>query len=126
MQPVPVLVKRLPGVFPQTGPRGSSLTSKLWKNMNSKTIWIMLKGDQEFIEKCILILYKEQTQHEQSLKDSLEHNGVGFTKGDAPIMTTLAEQLMRGIHLSPLQIEVHAGKMLKYSRQLTRYFPDVE
>lgn len=92
--------------------------------MNSKTIWIMLKGDQEFIEKCILILYKEQTQHEQSLKDSTEHNGVGFTKGDAPVMTTLAEQLMRGIKLSPLQVEVHGGKMLKYAKQLSRYFPE--
>lgn len=82
----------------------------------------MLKGDQEFIEKCIILLYKEQTSEEKNVKDSIEHNNVGFTKGDALIMTTLAEQLIRGIKLSPLQVEAHGHKMLKYSKQLTKYF----
>lgn len=80
-----------------------------------------MKGDQEFLERCIMLVYQHQTDQEQQVRTTQEINHQGFNKADAPLMTKMAEQLMLGHHLTPLQVEVAEAVMGKYARQLGNY-----
>jgi hypothetical protein len=92
---------------------------------NSTVIWLLIIGDQSLLERCILKLYQQQTSNEKMDMQTYETNGAGLTKGDAHEFTKLAEQLMRSVHLTPLQVEIITPRMKKYVKQLTTLM-DVE
>lgn len=72
------------------------------------------------IEKGIQRIYEYQTASEQSSKDVRIHNGVGFKTTDAYILSSFAEQLNRGHHLSEKQMRIAYRLMPKYAGQLVR------
>jgi hypothetical protein len=77
-----------------------------------------MSEDPTTLSKKILYLYRSQTQAEQSAASTHESNGVGFNMVDAPFMTSLAEQILRGKPLSTKQLAVAALRLPKYKNQL--------
>lgn len=72
------------------------------------------------IEKGIQRIYEYQTVAEQNSKDVKLHNGVGFRTTDAYILSSFAEQLNKGRHLSEKQMQIAYRLMPKYAGQLVR------
>ena len=79
-----------------------------------------LATNPTWIEKGIVRIYECQTSDEQHNQDVRNNNGVGFTTGDAYILSSFAQQLKfrHNYHLSPKQLTIAAKKMPKYARQL--------
>ena len=65
-------------------------------------------------------LYACQTADEQSIGETVEHNGVGFNGVDSKILSSMAEFLNRNGYLSAKQKVLVRRKMVKYTKQLTR------
>ena len=65
-------------------------------------------------------LYACQTDDEQSTGDTHYVNGVGFNGADAPILSSMAEFLIKTGFLTPKQKVVIRKKLIKYNKQLTK------
>ncbi len=63
-------------------------------------------------------IYDYQTREEQSMGDTKEYNGVGFSGIDGYILSSLAEQYQRRGFLSQKQMNLLHRKMPKYWKQL--------
>ncbi len=68
--------------------------------------------------RLLLILYRRQTLSEQQDGSSREQNRVGFSKFDAPLLTSIAAWGQRRGFLTPKQVEVVRRRLRKYTRQL--------
>lgn len=79
----------------------------------------------------LLAIYSRQTADEQSSEGTKHHNGVGFNGSDAPILSSLAKQVLRweatpvwqrpySSPLSGKQLLLLRRKLVKYSGQLAR------
>ena len=68
----------------------------------------------------IIAIYQQQTMDEKRNRTTSEPNGFGFNLKDSFIMSTLAEQLLRGNTLSEEQRHVARLRLSKYARQLTK------
>lgn len=89
-------------------------------------IWLRLQGDNDFLFHCIKLLWKKQTEDEQTTVATLHKNFVGFSKADGASLGTLAEQLEKGYE--PTLVEAYSAqvKMLKYAKQLAGYLTEQE
>ena len=76
--------------------------------------------DLHWLERGILATYRYQTVEEQDTKQTKESNKVGFNGADAPFLSSLAEWLQSGRHLTEKQMYVARRKMFKYAGQLER------
>ena len=65
----------------------------------------------------LLFVYSKQLESEQSTKNTHAKNGVGFTRFDAPLLTSLAQQVLKGKTLSERQTEVLLNRLRKYHKQ---------
>lgn len=74
--------------------------------------------DQRWAERAILALYRRQTQSEQAARITNELNHIGFNGIDAEILSSFAEQLLRGRTLSHKQLAIAYRKLPKYAKQL--------
>jgi hypothetical protein len=83
------------------------------------------QASAEELLRLLLILYHRQTLSERQDGFSMEQNGVGFSKFDAPLLTSIAEWGQRRGFLTPKQVEVMRRRLRKYVRQLNSY-DDVE
>ena len=72
------------------------------------------------IEKAIIRIYEYQTKDEQSSKDTRYYNLVGFRACDARILSSFAQYLLKGFHLSEKQMAIAKKKMPVYARQLVK------
>lgn len=84
----------------------------------------LLGYDDEFLRKCLLILYNKQEEDEQSMDESIYQNGVGFNKADARILGDFALQL-----IETGELKVNDGmrrRITKYSKQLSNYLTNEE
>ena len=63
-------------------------------------------------------IYEYQTAAEQSIGETRDDNGVGFSGADGYILSSFAEQLNAGRNMSPKQMEILFKKMPKYAKQL--------
>ena len=79
-----------------------------------------IAADPRWTEHAIVALFRNQTADEQCTGETRELNGVGFNGLDAPFMTSLAEWILNGRHLTPKQCAVARRKLVKYAGQLTR------
>ena len=70
--------------------------------------------------RALLRIYANQELDEQLIADTTKRNGVGFTPADAPILTSLAKQMLERNWLSPRQWEILYKLLPKYARQLQR------
>lgn len=93
-----------------------------------ESIRALLQTNDRAVERAILRLYERQTYAEQNAKTTSESNGIGFNGADAELLSSFAEQLKAGRHLTPArtkpdgrmggQMYYARRKILKYARQL--------
>ena len=79
------------------------------------------QASAEELLRLLLILYRRQTLSEQRDGFSREQNGVGFSKFDASLLTSIAEWGQRRGFLTRKQTEVVRRRLRKYVRQLNSY-----
>jgi hypothetical protein len=99
----------------------AKLSAKMSASKASKLIQelkIALGASPETVEMCLIKVYRNQTQDEQSTQETKEHNSVGFTAFDAKKLTYYAQYVLSGKHLSGSHLENASQKMKKYARQL--------
>ncbi len=72
------------------------------------------------IERGLVLIYQCQTEDEKQAFQSNHENGIGFNKIDAKILSSFAEQINNGRHLSKKQMEVAKRRIMKYAGQLTK------
>lgn len=65
-------------------------------------------------------LYACQTADEQDTGDTHHVNGIGFNGVDAPILSSMAEFLIKTGFLTPKQKVLVRKKLIKYNKQLTK------
>jgi len=82
------------------------------------TIKEKLATNPKWIEKAIVTIFRFQTPSEAANGESKIYNGVGFSSYDAPILTSFAEWLTAGLHLSSKQIRIAGKIMPKYWKQI--------
>ena len=68
--------------------------------------------------KALIILFNRQTLDEQADADVHYNNGIGFTRKDSKILTSIAKQYINGKSLSGSQLFIVMRLVPKYARQL--------
>lgn len=91
------------------------------RNVLESILWTAMQGDSILANKCLLILYKHQTDHEQATKATHLINDQGFNTADAHILTMYAELITHGVTLTPQQHIAMVQRLLKYCKQLINY-----
>ena len=82
-----------------------------------------LTSDSAWVCRAIVKLYECQTMDEQCSGLTKENNGVGFNGLDAVILSSFAEQLLKGRSLTVKQLAIAHKKLPKYSRQVIGFIP---
>ena len=67
---------------------------------------------------ALLALYNCQTEDEKKDKSTTRKNHVGFNKFDGPILSSLADYLLKYGYLSNKQIALAEKKLVKYNKQI--------
>jgi hypothetical protein len=67
--------------------------------------------------KVLMTIYSYQTEHEKSAQRCSDYNGVGFSKFDVQILTSIAQGYKSRGYLSKKQYNLLAWKMPKYGKQ---------
>ena len=94
------------------------VNGKLWDKQKLKDL---LMRNNKAIERAILLLYSFQTYEEKYYGHTGTKNGVGFNRLDANILSSFAEQLNKGYHLTEKQIAIARPKLQKYVSQILNY-----
>ena len=90
-----------------------------WKSILSNQVSDTLRS-RAWCRRALLRVYANQELDEQLLADTTKRNGIGFTPADAPILTSLAKQMLERNWLSVKQWEILYKLLPKYARQLQR------
>lgn len=95
---------------------------KVYTNKNEivADLKAQLSTSQKQIEKAILRIYEYQTKDEQYSKVVRHYNLVGFRACDARILSSFAQYLLKGYHLSEKQMAIAKKKMPVYAGQLIK------
>lgn len=80
----------------------------------------MLTSNETWAKAALLRIYNNQTTGEQNSKDTYASNGIGFTVGDACLLTKFAEWYKTHGWLSPKQMKWVYAKLGKYAGQLAK------
>ena len=80
----------------------------------------MLTSNETWAKAALLRIYDNQTTGEQNAKDTYAANGIGFTVGDACLLTKFAEWYKSHGWLSPKQMKWVFAKLGKYAGQLAK------
>ncbi len=78
----------------------------------------ILATNKMMVFNSLLALYEKQSLAERAGHATAEDNGEGFTKHDAEILTSFAEQVKRGRGLSGNQMAICRKRLPKYWRQI--------
>lgn len=73
--------------------------------------------------RAIVKLYELQTAAEQASQTTRNVNGAGFNSTDATILSSFAEQILKGRTLSQKQLAISFKRLPKYSRQISNLIP---
>lgn len=118
--PVPAVEK----VKKERKPRAKKVKPELkWNKDNIKDL---LSKYNTMVERSIVQLYERQTADEKQTASTNHENGIGFNGSDAPIMSSFAKQVMRGVVLSPKQLDIARPKIMKYAGQLAHIGNEIE
>ena len=79
-----------------------------------------LVHNQVWAKAALLRIYDNQTKGEQNSKDTYAANGIGFTVGDACLLTKFAEWYKSHGWLSEKQMKWVFAKIGKYAGQLVK------
>ena len=80
----------------------------------------MLGANEKWAQAALLRIYDNQTSSEQMGADTHALNGIGFTTGDARLLTRFAEWYKSHGWLSTKQMKWVFAKLPKYAGQLTK------
>lgn len=99
------------------------MDNRPWESFTNQKQWEgylknLVRTDEKALFKAIILIYANQTNEEQYSGESVEDNGIGFTKHDAKEMTPIAKKLKRGEVLNQSEIAKSKNKMPKYWKQL--------
>lgn len=83
-----------------------------------KRIKEAIRSNDRAAIKALLRIYAKQTAEEKQVATARRHNGVGFNKYDAPLMTQMAQQWYRAGWLYPNQMRDVKVTMEKYAAQI--------
>ena len=83
-------------------------------------ITALLTRSDKAVGRAILAIYKFQTQTEQAIGHTTDHNGVGFNGVDAEILSSFAQFYQRSGFLTPKQLVLGRRKIMKYAGQLAK------
>ena len=89
----------------------AELADFLRKQITTNPVWA---------KAALLRIYEGQTADEQACEETSQQNGVGFTGGDARLLTRFAEWYKSHGWLSPKQMAWVFKKIGKYAGQLMR------
>ena len=92
------------------------MSNKFW--FDSEIRKLIAENDQ-MVERAIVKLYECQTADEQTCGETVHSNGVGFNGCDAKLLTSFAQWILSGRHLTPKQMQYARPKLSKYAKQLT-------
>lgn len=110
-------------VRPENKPKRKSkkeviLNGKVWTKESVKDL---LKRNDEAVERGILRIYSFQTDEEKYTGATKTVNGKGFSKFDVEILSSFAQQIKQGKHLTEKQMYKARPKICKYAGQLLEY-----
>jgi hypothetical protein len=91
---------------------------------SSEEIKAKLQINDALVERGIVLIYQFQTEDEKETYFARHDNGVGFNKFDSEILTSFAEQINEGKHLTIKQMAVARKRIIKYTKQLTKIAND--
>ena len=80
----------------------------------------MLTTNPKWASAALVRIYDNQTADEQNSESTNHENGIGFTGGDARLLTRFAEWYKSHGWLSPKQMKWVYAKMGKYAVQLMK------
>ena len=80
----------------------------------------MLSSNKVWATAALMRIYANQTTSEKAGADTHNLNGIGFTVGDARLLTKFAEWYSSKGWLSPKQMKWVFSKLGKYAGQLSR------
>jgi hypothetical protein len=83
-------------------------------------------SDPRWASRALVVLYARQTASEQESHTTHVKNGCGFNGVDAGILSSFAEQVLRGRRLSLKQLRIAYKKLPKYAGQLLKIAEDKE
>ena len=93
--------------------------------MTEQKIWTieeireLLKESDKAVARAILAIYNRQTEDEQTIKETTDHNGIGYNGVDANFMSSLAQFYQSKGFLSAGQLKYGRKAIMKYAGQLT-------
>lgn len=81
--------------------------------LNSK-----LRIDSGWARRACLVIFDQQTNAEKNSGISNGHNGIGFNKNDAPVLTGIAKKIKNKRSLTGSEVEKLKHRMPKYVCQI--------
>ena len=81
----------------------------------------MVGSDTTWALRGLVRIYGFQTDAEQRVGNTVEHNGVGFSGVDGDILSSFAEQVQKGRQMSVKQMAIIFKRMPRYSNQLVKF-----
>ncbi|QIG70798.1 hypothetical protein EVB91_247 [Rhizobium phage RHph_I1_18] len=95
------------------------------KVTKEQVVQLLLTRDAA-VERALVVLYGYQTADEQKSDMTSHENGQGFTGADAEYLSKMAKLVIRGVKLTPKQLEAIRGRngkrgITKYAAQLARH-----
>lgn len=92
------------------------------KTINEKTAFVktQLATNNAWLFRGIVAIYNKQTQDEKAIKETTNHNCVGFTGADAKFMSAMAERIINNSYMTEKQIACIRKGMKKYAAQLVK------
>lgn len=95
-------------------------TKKVTKAVLVEFLRKQLTTNEKWASAALLRIYDNQTVGEKSSEETHALNGIGFTVGDASMLTKFAEWYKGHGWLSPKQMKWVYAKMGKYAGQLMK------
>ena len=96
------------------------MEKKVTKSQLVEFLRKQLTSNAKWAQAALLRIYDNQTTSEQAGEDTHNLNGIGFTVGDARLLTRFAEWYKTHGWLSPKQMKWVFYKMGKYAGQLVK------
>ena len=92
--------------------------AKITKTQIRDFVRNQLASNEIWAKQALLKIFEFQTEEEQQIEATCEHNNVGFTGADGEFLTSLAKQLKSKGFLSAKQMAFVYKKMPKYWKQI--------
>lgn len=94
-----------------------------WNELRTQREWRenlqeLLRTNDRALMRAIWVIYQRQTEDEQAMGQTVDHNGRGFGKVDAMFFTSLVHRVQAGQGVASSELAIARNKMPKYWRQL--------